>query len=108
MCALRRFGDPLTHLQRSRLSESDKRELASPTSHLLEDLPFPSKQAGHSHVHYLKVVTKVIKHVEGHSDTIVYKYTVGLEQLLFAAFCTFVHTVLSASRGMRDWIMLEY
>ena len=70
------FGDPLTPLQRSRLSTADQLEIASPTSHLLEGLAFSSIHAGHSHVHYLKVVTKVIKHVKSKIDTIVYKYTV--------------------------------
>jgi hypothetical protein len=48
------FGDPLTEWQASRLSGSDREELDSPTSHLLERLPFSSKQSGHSHIHYLK------------------------------------------------------
>jgi len=70
------FGEPLSRLQQSRLSAADRAELASPTSHRLEGLPFPSQHAGHSHVHYLKVVTRVQKHLYDAHDTVAYKYTV--------------------------------
>ena len=70
------FGEPLSRLQQSRLSAADRAELASPTSHRIEGMEFPALHAGHSHVHYLKVVTRVQKHVYDPRDTISYKYTV--------------------------------
>jgi len=70
------FGEPLSPYQQSRLNAVDRAELASPTSHRLEGLPFSSLVAGHSHVHYLKVVTRVQKHLRDPHDTVVYKYTV--------------------------------
>ena len=70
------FGEPLSRLQQSRLSAADRAELASPTSHRIEGMQFPALHAGHSHVHYLKVVTRVQKHVYEPRDTISYKYTV--------------------------------
>jgi len=69
------FGEPLSRLQHQRLPPSDRAELASPTSHRLDGLPFMTAHAGHSHVHYLKVVTKVISHTDG-LDLLAYKYTV--------------------------------
>ena len=39
-------------------------------------MPFISSVAGHSHVHYLKVVTKVLRHYDTSYDTLAYKYTV--------------------------------
>ena len=70
------FGEPLSRMQRQHLPDADQRELISPTSHRLDGLPFVSSEAGHSHVHYLKVVTKVIKHASSAFDTLAYKYTV--------------------------------
>ena len=71
------FGEPISHSQRTLLPLEDQLELLSPTSHRLDGLPFISAEAGHSHVHYLKVVTKVIKHPRhGSLDTLAYKYTV--------------------------------
>eukprot|EP00962_Isochrysis_galbana_P005490 scaffold1487_cov116-Isochrysis_galbana.AAC.29 len=71
------YGEPLSVYQRSRLSAEDAREMASPTSHRLEATPFLSSAPGHAHVHYLKVVTKVIRHHSAREpDTLVYKYTV--------------------------------
>jgi len=70
------FGEPLGKMTRSRLSLADQKELLSPTSHRLEGLPFISASAGHSHVHYLKVVTKVLRHADNPYDTMAYKYTV--------------------------------
>lgn len=71
------FGEPLSVYQRSRLPADDARELAAPTSHRLESIPFISDAPGHAHVHYLKVVTKTIRHYSSReSDTLVYKYTV--------------------------------
>jgi len=70
------FGDPLMPFERRRLPKADALELESPTSHLLEHLTFASNEAGHSHTHYMKVVTKVLKHVSSALDTIAYKYTV--------------------------------
>ncbi len=71
------FGEPLSRSQRLQLPADDQLELLSPTSHRLDGLPFISADAGHSHVHYLKVVTKVIKHPRhGSLDTLAYKYTV--------------------------------
>jgi len=45
-------------------------------SHRLDGLPFVSKDSGHSHVHYIKVVTKLLKHYGNPHDTTSYKYTV--------------------------------
>jgi len=70
------FGEPMTRRERSRLPAADVAEIDSPTSHLLEQLPFTATNPGDSHVHYLKVVTRIIKHVSGSTDTIAYKYTV--------------------------------
>jgi len=71
------YGEPLSRFQRSRLSEADRFEIDSPTSHRLESIPFISDAAGDSHVHYLKVVTKVVRHYSARdADTLVYKYTV--------------------------------
>lgn len=70
------FGEPLTSRDRQHIHPSDLLELDSPTSHLLEHLPFTATQPGHSHVHYLKVVTKLLKHAGSSSDTVAYKYTV--------------------------------
>jgi thiol-disulfide isomerase/thioredoxin len=70
------FGEPLSRLQQSRLTAADRAELASLTSHRIEGMTFPALHAGHSHVHYLKVVTRVQKHVSDPHDTISYKYTV--------------------------------
>jgi len=71
------YGEPLSAYQRSRLSAGDAAELAAPTSHRLESIPFVSDAVGHAHVHYLKVVTKVIRHYSARvADTLVYKYTV--------------------------------
>ena len=70
------FGEPLARQQRQRLSLDEQRELLSPTSHRLDGLPFVSADAGHAHVHYLKVVTKVLRHYNSHHDTVAYKYTV--------------------------------
>jgi len=70
------FGDPLSQRDRKKLAPSDVAELDSPTSHLIERLPFTAAQPGHAHVHYLKVVTKLLKHVGALSDTVAYKYTV--------------------------------
>lgn len=70
------FGEPLSRWQQSRLSAADRAELSSTTSHSVEGIVFPSLHAGHSHVHYLKVVTRVQKHVYDPHDTIAYKYTV--------------------------------
>uniref|UniRef100_A0A7S2GNX8 Thioredoxin domain-containing protein n=1 Tax=Haptolina brevifila TaxID=156173 RepID=A0A7S2GNX8_9EUKA len=71
------FGDPLSKMEVSRLPPADAAELLSPTSHRLDDQSFISEVSGHSHVHYLKVVTKVIKHqAKRFRDTLAYKYTV--------------------------------
>ena len=70
------FGEPLSAVQRRILPAADQAELLSPTSHRLDGLPFVSADAGHSHVHYLKVVTKVLKHEKSFMDTLAYKYTV--------------------------------
>lgn len=71
------FGEPVSRLQRSRMPKADQQELISPTSHRLDGLPFMSAHSGHSHVHYLKVVTKVVKHVDTSTlDLLAYKYTV--------------------------------
>ena len=71
------FGEPLSHHQRERMPASDQEELLSPTSHRLDGLPFVSAAAGRAHVHYLKVVTKQLKHAESAmADLLVYKYTV--------------------------------
>jgi len=71
------FGEPLSRAQRLQLPAADQLELLSPTSHRLDGLPFISAESGHSHVHYLKVVTKVIKHQSSRvHDTLAYKYTV--------------------------------
>lgn len=71
------YGEPLSGMQASRLSATDAEELSSPTSHRLEAIPFISDAPGHSHVHYLKVVTKLIRHYSTRvPDTLVYKYTV--------------------------------
>ncbi|EOD31488.1 hypothetical protein EMIHUDRAFT_456311 [Emiliania huxleyi CCMP1516] len=70
------YGEPLSRFQRSRLSEADRFEIDSPTSHRLESIPFISDAAGDSHVHYLKVVTKVVRRYSARdADTLVYKYT---------------------------------
>jgi len=71
------FGEPISRSQRQHLPLADQLELVSPTSHRLDGLPFVTHDAGHSHVHYLKVVTKVIKHPSQRvMDTLAYKYTV--------------------------------
>jgi len=70
------LGEPLTRAQLRRLPAADHAELLGATSHRLEALPFVSKDAGHSHVHYLKVVTKLLKHYDSPYDTMSYKYTV--------------------------------
>jgi len=71
------FGEPLSKLETTRLPTADAAELMSPTSHRLDNMAFMSEESGHSHVHYLKVVTKVIKHQSKRlHDTIAYKYTV--------------------------------
>ena len=55
----------------------DQHELLSPTSHRLDGLPFVSEVPGRSHVHYLKVVTKLLKHSDTSAlDLLTYKYTV--------------------------------
>ena len=54
-----------------------KEELLSPTSHRLDQMPFLTAAAGRAHVHYLKVVTKLLKHAaDSMADLLVYKYTV--------------------------------
>merc|ERR1711871_925302 len=59
------------------MPKADQLELMAPTSHRLDGLPFISAHSGHSHVHYLKVVTKVVKHVDLSAlDLLAYKYTV--------------------------------
>jgi len=71
------FGEPLSQADVKSLPASDRAELLAPTSHRLDGLPFISAEVGHSHVHYLKVVTKVIKHMAARMrDTLAYKYTV--------------------------------
>ena len=70
------FGEPLSRAQRLRLPAADQEELLMPTSHRLDGLPFISEGKGLSHVHYLKVVTKTIKHADSLADTLAYKYTV--------------------------------
>jgi len=70
------LGDPLTRAQLRRLPEEDHRELMATNSHRLDGLPFVSKDSGHSHVHYIKVVTKLLKHYGNPHDTTSYKYTV--------------------------------
>jgi len=70
------LGEPLTRAQIRRLPAADHHEVLGATSHRLQGLPFISKDAGHSHVHYLKVVTKLLKHYDSPYDTMAYKYTV--------------------------------
>ena len=71
------FGEPLSRHQRARMPAADQEELLSPTSHRLDGLPFVAKAVGLAHVHYLKVVTKVLKHVDVSApDLLAYKYTV--------------------------------
>ena len=70
------FGEPVSRYQRSRMPAADEEELLSPTSHRLDGLPFISPEAGRAHVHYLKVVTKVLKHSDASDDLLAYKYTV--------------------------------
>ena len=70
------LGEPLTRAQLRRMPASDHLELLGSTSHRLQTLPFVSKDAGHSHVHYLKVVTKLLKHSDSVADLLSYKYTV--------------------------------
>ena len=71
------FGDPVSRYQRAHMPAADEIELLSPTSHRLDGLPFVSQSSGRSHVHYLKVVTKQVKHVDTASlDLLAYKYTV--------------------------------
>ena len=51
-------------------------------------------QVGHSHVHYLKVVTKVIKHMAARMrDTLAYKYTVHSNRCgrMCICACAYVH-----------------
>ena len=75
------FGEPIPRYQRQRMPVSDQAELISPTSHRLDGLPFIMKDAGISQVHYLKVVTKVLKHAESTiGDLLAYKYTVHSNQ----------------------------
>uniref|UniRef100_A0A7S3ES13 Thioredoxin domain-containing protein n=1 Tax=Haptolina ericina TaxID=156174 RepID=A0A7S3ES13_9EUKA len=70
------LGEPLTRSQLRRLPQEDRVELLATNSHRLDGLPFVSKDAGHSHVHYIKVVTKLLKHYDSPWDTTSYKYTV--------------------------------
>jgi hypothetical protein len=70
------FGEPLSQYQRGRMPAEDQAELSSPTSHRLDGLPFLSEAAARSHVHYLKVVTKLLKHTGRAADLLSYKYTV--------------------------------
>ena len=60
-----------------RMPKADADEILSPTSHRLDGLPFISTMASRAHVHYLKVVTKLIKHADSSlMDALAYKYTV--------------------------------
>ena len=70
------FGEPLSRHQRLRMPLADQEELLAPTSHRLDGLPFMSEAAGRAHVHYLKVVTKLVKHADTAADLLAYKYTV--------------------------------
>jgi thiol-disulfide isomerase/thioredoxin len=71
------FGEPLSHHQRANMPTADQEELLSPTSHRLDQMPFLTAAAGRAHVHYLKVVTKLLKHAaDSMADLLVYKYTV--------------------------------
>ena len=71
------FGEPLTIAERRRMPTADLAELNAPTSHQMRRSPFISYASSNSHVHYLQVVTKVLKHLDAAlSDTILYKYTV--------------------------------
>jgi len=70
------FGEPVARYQRTRMPHSDQMELLSPTSHRLDGVPFLAKHPGVSQVHYLKVVTKMLKHADSTSDLLAYKYTV--------------------------------
>merc|ERR1712216_1114946 len=66
----------ISRYQRQRMPSADQAELISPTSHRLDGLPFMSQFSGVSQVHYLKVVTKMLKHADATSDLLAYKYTV--------------------------------
>ena len=70
------FGEPLSTYQMRRMPRADIDEVLSPTSHRLDGLPFASEHQGRAHVHYLKVVTKVVQHADFSSDLLTYKYTV--------------------------------
>merc|ERR1712159_140311 len=70
------LGEPITAAQLRRLPAADHAELMGVTSHRLAGLPFISKDPGHSHTHYLKIVTKLLKHYDSPYDTMSYKYTV--------------------------------
>lgn len=70
------FGEPISRYQRARMPSADQLELISPTSHRLDGLPFLAQHTGVSQVHYLKVVTKLLKHADASSYLLAYKYTV--------------------------------
>ena len=67
------FGEPLSRHQRQRMPTADQEELLAPTSHRLDGLPFISEAIGRAHVHYLKVVTKLVKHADSAADLLAYK-----------------------------------
>ena len=70
------FGEPVSRYERSVMPPADEAELLSPTSHRLDGLPFISDTKARSHLHYLKVVTKQVRHADAARDLIAYKYTV--------------------------------